>query len=164
MFWRPGLKRSALIIFFAWMSSPGESNQLISPKIFERFALPYHVAYHEQLKEMGIGWFGFHICGEQNANLPVLAEALPWSHPSVLSFGHEVAICDAGRFFPRDIIFGNIDPAIIQTGNPNQIYELSRRAIEDGKKLESGFILGPGVRHACPRAAYQCMGNDSGRE
>ena len=129
---------------FAWMSSPGESNQLISPKIFDQFAIPYHVAYHQRLKALGIKHFGFHICGEQNANLPLLAEVLPWPHPSVLSFGHEITISDAGRIFPRDIIFGNIDPAIIQTGSPDQVYDLSRRVIEEGKSLAGGFILGPG--------------------
>ena len=47
-------------------------------------------------------------------------------------------------FFPKDIIFGNIEPAVIQTGTPEQVYELCRVAIEKGKKAPGGFILGPG--------------------
>jgi uroporphyrinogen decarboxylase len=129
---------------FAWMSSPSESNQLISPRILKKFALPYHTEYHERLKALGIERFGLHICGDQNLNLPLLAEASPWHHPSVLSFGHEVDLETAAEYFPRDIIYGNIEPAIIQTGTPEQIYELSRIAIEKGKKSPSGFILGPG--------------------
>ena len=46
--------------------------------------------------------------------------------------------------FPKDIIYGNIDPAVIQTGTPVQVYELCRQAIEKGKKAPGGFILGPG--------------------
>jgi len=129
---------------FAWMSSPSESNQLISPRILKRFALPYHLEYHERLGRLGIKQFGFHICGEQNMNLPFLAEASPWRHPAVLSFGHEVDLEAAAGHFPEDIIFGNIEPAVIQTGTPVQIYELSRKAIEKGKKAPGGFILGPG--------------------
>ena len=129
---------------FAWMSSPTESNQLISPKIMERFALPYHMEYHKRLKSLGIRRFGFHICGDQNLNLPLLAKASPWGHPSVLSFGHEVDLEVAAQHFPEDIIYGNIEPSVIQISTPEQINELSRIAIEKGKKAPGGFILGPG--------------------
>jgi uroporphyrinogen decarboxylase len=129
---------------FAWMSSPSESNQLISPRTLKKFALPYHAEYHERLKKLGIKRFGLHVCGDQNLNLPLLAEASPWQHPSVLSFGHEVDIKNAAEHFPKDIIYGNIEPAVIQTGTPEQVYKLSRVAIEKGKKAPGGFILGPG--------------------
>jgi uroporphyrinogen decarboxylase len=129
---------------FVWVAAPSESNQVISPKMMEKFALPYYVEYHKRLKALGIKRFGLHICGEQNQNLPCLAEASPWNHPSVLSFGHEVDIETAGRFFPEDIIFGNVEPAAFQIGPPERVYELCRVAIEKGKKTQSGFILGPG--------------------
>ena len=129
---------------FVWMSSPSESNQLISPRMFERLALPWHEHYHRRLKAAGNLRFGFHICGDQVRNLPALAQAHLWPHPSILSFGHEVDLEKAADFFPRDIIYGNIEPAIIQTGTPAQIYELCRIAIAKGKKAPSGFILGPG--------------------
>jgi uroporphyrinogen decarboxylase len=67
---------------FAWMSSPSESNQLISPRIMSKYALPYHEKYHERLKTLGIKRFGFHICGDQNLNLPLLAEAAPGNIPA----------------------------------------------------------------------------------
>ena len=129
---------------FVWTSSPSESNQLVSPKIFKRFALPYHEEYHSRLKALEIKRFGFHICGDQNLNLPLLSESMPWQHPSILSFGHEVDLESAAAYFPQDIIYGNIEPAIIQTGPPEKIYDLCRIAIEKGKKIQSGFILGPG--------------------
>ena len=129
---------------FAWMSSPTESNQLVSPRIVKKFALPYHLEYHRRLAALGVKRFGFHICGEQNLNLPILAEASPWAHPSVLSFGHEVDLETAAQHFPRDIIFGNIEPAVIQTGTPQAVYALCRAAIEKGKRAPGGFILGPG--------------------
>jgi len=127
-----------------WMSSPIESNQLISPKLFEKLALPSHVEYHERLKSLGITQFALHICGDQNLNLPYLSEASPWRHPSVLSFGHEVDIGVAAKYFPEDIIYGNINPVAFLMETPQQIYELCKEAIEKGKKAPGGFILSTG--------------------
>ena len=129
---------------FAWMSSPSESNQLVSPRIMKKYALPYHEEYHRCLRVLKIRRFGMHICGDQNLNLPLLAEAAPWPHPSVLSFGHEVDLETAAAYFPEDIIFGNIEPVVIQIGTPQQVYDLCRTAIEKGRKAPGGFILGPG--------------------
>jgi uroporphyrinogen decarboxylase len=129
---------------FIWMSSPSESNQIISARHFEKFAFPYHVEFHERLRPLGVRGFGLHICGEQNKNLPYFASARLWEHPSILSFGHEVDLEVAAGYFPEDIIFGNIEPAIIQTGTPQQVYDLSRKLIEKGKRIRSGFIFAPG--------------------
>ena len=129
---------------FIWMSTPSESNQVISPKHMAKFALPYHLEYHQRLRALGITRFGLHLCGEQNANLPLLADADPWPHPSVLSFGHEVDISEAAQYFPSDIIFGNVDPTMFQMGTPRRIYELCRQVIAEGKKAPGGFILAPG--------------------
>jgi uroporphyrinogen decarboxylase len=127
-----------------WMSNPSESNQVISPRHMERFALPYHVLYHQRLRELGVKRFGFHICGDQNRNLSTLADTSPWPHPSILSFGHEVAISSAAKAFPNDIIFGNIEPNLFQVGSPNQIYETCRGIIMEGKRVSGGFIMAPG--------------------
>jgi len=129
---------------FVWMSNPNESNQVISPKHVAAFALPYHLAYHAKLREMGIKRFGLHLCGDQNLNLPLFAEADPWPHPSILSFGHEVSIQTAARYFPKDIIFGNLNPTLLQTATPQRIYQLCRDIIEQGKHAPGGFILAPG--------------------
>ena len=130
------------------MSSPSEANQIFSPRHILKYALPYHKELHQRLRAMGVKRFYFHICGEQNLNLPHLAEfassADGWPHPSTLSFGHEVDLEDAAKYFPDDIIMGNIEPALIQTGTPQQVYELSRLCIERGKRIHGGFILAPG--------------------
>ena len=126
------------------LSTPTESNQLISPKLFELLALPYHIQYHKRLKALGIRQFMLHLCGDQNLNLPIWAECKPWPHPSVLSFGHEVELTKAGEMFPEDIILGNIDPSFLLTGSPQQVYEHCRKMIEVGRNLPGGFILAPG--------------------
>jgi len=129
---------------YVMMSSPTESNQVISPRHFEKHALPFHAEYHKRLKALGIKHFGFHICGDQNLNLPYLADLAPWPHPSILSFGHEVDLEVAARHFPEDIIYGNLEPSLFVTETPQAIYERSRGLIEKGRKAPSGYILGPG--------------------
>ena len=131
-------------IWFA-PNSPSASNQMISPKQLEQFALPYYEEVLRMLRITGIKRFWFHICGEQNLNLPCLAQlASSWPHPSILSFGHEVDLEVAARYFPYDIIYGNVEPAVIQSGTPQEVYELTTIAIEKGRKAPGGFILGPG--------------------
>ena len=129
---------------FVFNSSPSESNQVISPKFFRKFAIPALGEYHDRLNRVGIKHYFFHICGDQNMNLPDLAEVCSWPHPGILSFGQEVDIKVAAQFFPEDIIFGNIDPIIIQIGTPQKLYSLCERIITDGKRCPGGFILGTG--------------------
>ena len=130
------------------MSSQSESNQLFSPRHFQIYSLPYHKKFHQRLRAMGVNKFFFHICGDQNLNLPYLADFASsedgWPHPSILSFGHEVDLENASKYFSNDIIMGNIEPVIIQSGTPQQVYELSRICIEKGKKSPGGFILASG--------------------
>ena len=127
------------------MSSPNESNQIISPNHLEKLAIPYHIELHKRLNDIGIRRFFFHICGEQNLNLPYLADlSYLWPKPSILSFGHEISLDAAAKYFPNHIIYGNIEPAVIHTGTSKQVYDLSKIAIEQGKKMDGGFILGPG--------------------
>ena len=56
----------------------------------------------------------------------------------------EVELEKAASYLPKDIIIGNLEPAIIQTGTPDQVYEATRRVVEQGKKLPIGFIFAPG--------------------
>ena len=80
--------------------------------------------------------------------MPILSEFASggdsWPHPAILSFGREVDLDVAARLFPEDIIMGNIEPAVIQTGTPQQVYETCCEAIEKGKKFPGGFLLGVG--------------------
>jgi len=123
--------------------APTESNQIVSPKQFEEFCLPYQKEVNERLLDLGVKHIFFHICGEQNLNLPYWAQ-VPMGDPGIVTFGHEVDIDTASRYFPNDIIMGNVNPALIQTGTAEEVYELCKVCIEKGKKHRAGFILAPG--------------------
>lgn len=121
-------------------AAPTESNSLISPKHFEKFVLPYIQELHSKVLEMGAERIYCHICGEQNANLEHW-KMVPFGDPGMLSFGHEVSIETAAKSFPDQIICGNLNPQIISKGTPEQVYEESRKVIEDGKRYAPGRFI-----------------------
>jgi len=127
-----------------WEGAASDANQIISAKHFEEFCLPYLKELHEKILAMGVKHIFCHICGEQNLNLPYWAQ-VPMGDPGIVSFGHEVDLTTAIKYFGDTcIIAGNIEPAAIQTGTPQQVYELCRQAIEKAKYAPRGFILEPG--------------------
>ena len=119
------------------------SNQIISPKQFEEFVFPYQKELHQKTLDMGYKNIYVHICGEQNENLPYWAQ-IPMGDPGIISIGHEVELETAAKYFPNDIIFGNLNPTILQVGTPDDVYEASKVLIERGKKIPGGFIFAPG--------------------
>lgn len=120
------------------------SNQLISPKIFRDFYLPYQKLVHKQAKEVGLKHIFNHICGEQNRNLEYWAE-LDFGDPGFLSFGHEIDLEKAGEYFPKAVIIGNLEPAIIVMGTPEEVYQATKKVIEKGKRLgPHRFMFAPG--------------------
>jgi uroporphyrinogen decarboxylase len=122
---------------------PMGSNQLISPKQFEEFALPDLRAGQARLRELGVKSTYVHICGEQNRNLPYWAQ-VDFGDPGIIGIGQEVSIERAAEFFPKDIILGNLNPAIIQTGTPSEVYEATRQCVEEGKRLGGRYVFSPG--------------------
>ncbi len=123
---------------------PMASNLIISPKQFERFVLPYLVETGRRIIDMGVRHILFHICGDQKANLPYWAE-VPMGNPGLCSFGKEIDIGSAINVLgEKAIIIGNIDPTLLFTGPPENIFEQCRQTIEKGKQAPRGFMLSSG--------------------
>lgn len=127
---------------------PLASNQIISPKQFEVFALPYLKESSEKILSMGVKHIYYHICGEQNLNLPYWAQ-VPMGEPGLVSFGHQVDLTTAIKYFgDKCIIIGNVDPSVIQNGTPQQVYELCKQCIKKGKYAPRGYMLMSGCEVA----------------
>jgi uroporphyrinogen decarboxylase len=122
---------------------PMASNKLISPRRFEEFVLPDLIEGQEKLRTLGYKTTQVHICGEQNKNLPLYAQ-VDWGDPGIMGVGPEIELETAAQFFPRHVILGNLDPALILTGTPSQVYDTTKKLVEVGKRIEGGFIFGPG--------------------
>jgi len=119
-------------------------NRVISPRIAEEFAFPYMKEIYEYAMSLGYRVIYSHLCGEQNANMPIWAK-IPMGDPGIISIGHEVELETAGRYFPKDIILGNLEPAIIQTRTPDEVFAATKKNVEDGMaKCPGGYIFSPG--------------------
>jgi len=123
------------------------TSDVISPACFEEFVLPYQKQFHERILATGVEHILCHICGEQRRNLPHWA-AIPMGNPGIVSIGHEIDLEEAGRHFPKDILMGNIEPALVDKGTPEQVYRSTWNCIQKGKKHRGGFILAAGCELA----------------
>ena len=90
--------------------------------------MPYIKKLCETLLGMGYKHIFAHICGEQNLNLPYWAK-IPFGDPGIISFGHEIDLKTAAEYFPNDIIMGNLEPVIIQTKAPGEVFEATKQVI-----------------------------------
>lgn len=120
---------------------PLAANDLLSPKQFEKFVLPYLKESSERMLAMGIKHILYHICGEQNANMPYWAQ-IPMGEPGLASFGKEIDIDTAIKWLGnKAIIIGNISTQLLLTGPSDKIYDHCLIAIEKGKNAPHGFML-----------------------
>jgi uroporphyrinogen decarboxylase len=120
------------------------TGQLISAKQFEDFVLPYFQEAHQYILDRGYKTIYCHQCGEQNANLEHWAK-LPYGDPGIISIGHEVELETAGKYFPNEVILGNLEPAIIQSCTPDEVYEATKKNVLDGmSKCPGGYVFSPG--------------------
>jgi uroporphyrinogen decarboxylase len=126
------------VLFHA--AEPSTSNQLISPRMFKKFALPYIQNVNKNMLDTGCKHIFYHICGEQNSNLEMWAE-VPYGHPGLVSFGHEVDLEKASPYFKNHILMGNIEPAKILSGTPQDVYEETKKCIEKGRNHPGGYML-----------------------
>lgn len=132
------------------------SNSLISPRQFETFALPYYQRVHRRAIDLGVSTFFVHICGDQNLNLHLWRQ-VPLTRSSILSFGHEIPLETAMAMFPDQIIAGNVDPAVIEEGKPEDVLGHARNCVVTGKHHKGGFVLMAGCDlppHAHPANVY----------
>lgn len=127
---------------------PVEANTVLSPKAFEEFVYPYSLKVHKKIRELGIPAVLMHPCADQNLNIPYyikMREELEWHGRYIWLFGPETPIKDQIEAFgAHDAICGNVDPPSFQFRSYDEIVELCRQNLEEGKNAPNGFILAPG--------------------
>ncbi|SHI26481.1 uroporphyrinogen decarboxylase family protein [Desulfosporosinus lacus] len=123
---------------------PLECQALVSPKIFEKFSLPYVKEICVKLKARGVKKWVFHLCGDHTRNLHLWTEEIRPEVRSTITIGHEMDIQHVARVFGENIIIGgNIPTVLLQTGTPREVLEASRGIIEKMKNHSGGYILMP---------------------
>jgi uroporphyrinogen decarboxylase len=138
--WQNAFKEQEVLFY---LSEPMSANQIISPRQFAQFAFPYIKEVHEKVLSLGYRHIFCHICGDHNRNLPYWAQ-IPMGDPGFISVGPQIELATAAIYFPNEIIYGNVDPVIIQTGTPEQVYKTTKQVVDKGKNIPNGFIFGPG--------------------
>jgi len=133
---------------------PMAANLIISPRQFKTFVLPYLVETGERIERMGVRHVLHHICGDQNANMPMWAE-VPMGNPGLCSFGEEIDIDRAIEVVgDKAVVIGNLDPSLLLTGKPEEISERCRENIEKGKRAPRGFMFSVGCELAPETPGY----------
>lgn len=128
--------------------TPVEANTLISGKSFGEFIFPYVLKIHQRIRQVGMQVVFMHPCADHNLNIPYyikLREDANWEGRYVWLFGPETPIADQiAAFGATDVICGNVDPPSFQFKSYEEMVELCRLNIEEGKNAPGGFILAPG--------------------
>lgn len=122
---------------------PGESCELISPKVFKEFAFPYILKIHDILRKKGIKKFNAHLCGSQDKHLEYYKE-LSWGERSFISVDERTDIRLVSNILGRNNIYaGNVPSAYLISKDSTKAYDYARDLIQDMKYNDGGFILMP---------------------
>ncbi len=117
------------------------TNQMISPRQFEEFGLPYILEINEKVLELGVPRIFIHVCGDQNRNLEYYAK-VPFGNHGIVSCSEMLDLSKwKTTLGTRAIIAGNVDPVLLQTGTPEQVYEATKLCVVENKDSPQGFIL-----------------------
>jgi len=131
------------------ITSFGDSScgpDLISPELYRKFSLPYHVKLAEELKSEGISTV-CHICG----NLDLILEDVVSAGFPAIEADYKTDIPAAAEIMKgRAVLFGPIDPSgIFYSGTPEDVIretaEVLRLFSDGGLVIGAGCALPPAV-------------------
>nr|WP_312579228.1 uroporphyrinogen decarboxylase family protein [Sedimentibacter sp.] len=123
---------------------PVESHAMISPKVFERFSLPYIKEVFDKLRAKGLKNWSVHLCGDHTKNLHYWAEEITLEPRTIITMGYENDIEQVAKTFGDEMVIGgNIPAYLMQVGTPEEIIESCRAVIEKMKYYPGGFFLTP---------------------
>ena len=122
---------------------PMESNDLISPPIFEKFCLPYILELHGLFLERGVRSVMIHLCGNHTENLKYWMQ-VPLPERTIFSISSSMDLETTGKVIgERHILAGNISSTTIQFGTQEEVKKEAKRCLSQGKGRAGGFILMP---------------------
>lgn len=116
------------------VAEPTASGDLVSPEMFEEYALPYNRIEQEAIRSMGI-LTELHICGDTTANLPLMAQ----TGASAVSIEQKVDPYEAVKLVSGKIaLCGNVGPIIpLMQGTVDDVQRETLRCIDAGFRIIS---------------------------
>jgi uroporphyrinogen decarboxylase len=139
---------------FVHIPDPTATSELISPKTYKQFPWPLEREMGRALKDMGCH-YQLHICGNCVPILKDIAE----TQCDMFSFDQKTDMAIAKETIGNRVtLCGNVDPARMFLGKPDELVELSKECIRIAGP-GGGFILMPGCDTAMmtPRENYSAM-------
>lgn len=131
--YRTELEHGALeYVDFMCTAEPSASGDLISPGMFEEFALPYNMKEHKTMRSAGMRTM-LHICGDTTANLPLMIQC----GSNAVSVEQTVDPYEVVRIAGDKVaMFGNVGPIKpLWQGTPEQVVEDTERCIDAGFRV-----------------------------
>lgn len=144
----------------AFSGYPVDSHDLISPKYFEEFSLPYIKEIIETLQDWGVKNFIIHLCGDHYHNLDHWLKSVKLPKRTIFTIGTQMDIVETAERIGSDhIIGGNVRNITLATGHPKDVYNECGEIIKKVKDFEGGFILMPdcGLSSMTPAANVEAM-------
>lgn len=127
------------LVCAVFIADPVASGDLISPSMFEEYALPYIKEVTGRLKKYNVPII-LHICGNTQARLEPLKEA-GISAFSLAAVDLKEALETARGHYA---IFGNMDPfSVMQAMTSDKVYQTCKE-LGDIAGLEGGYVMMPG--------------------
>lgn len=129
------------------------SASMLSPELFEEFALPYQRSSIDQLQQDECD-FWLHICGKTNHLLPLLREL----NMQVFEVDAMVPLAEVGQSLTQCVVKGNFDTMALQESSAERIYQATQEMITDSG-IQDRLIVsaGCGVPQMTPLENLQAM-------
>jgi uroporphyrinogen decarboxylase len=116
------------------------SGDLISPRMFKKFALPGLQKFHARIAELNCGRF-LHICGDTTKSL----ELFPESGAQCIAIDMKVDLAEAhAKIGAKMCIGGNSHPVFILNNGTKEIIINSAKECIQKAGLDGGYVLLPG--------------------
>ncbi|NPV53726.1 MAG: hypothetical protein HPY71_09415 [Firmicutes bacterium] len=123
---------------------------LLSPPLYERYALPYAARMFRELKSRGVH-IKYHICGDTNHLLRAMARL----GADIINLDFMVDLKAAREAFgPSTAIKGNVNPVMVESLSPSEL--ISRLQECAGQAGRLGYIISPGCE-VTPDTPYENM-------
>lgn len=100
-----------------FIGEPMASGSIVSPAVFQRFALPYLKELVAEIHRLGT-WTGLHICGETGGILRMMVE----TGAEILSIDEMDLGLVRQEVGKRVVIMGNVSTGLLESGTPAEVY------------------------------------------
>ncbi len=112
------------------VSDPSGTGEILGPKYFEEFALPYLNRIADAVHEAGAKCI-VHICGRMAA----VYEPLKQLHSDVISFDAIVSMKEAKEQLGEKVLMGNVSTYTLEFADAEKIAQLAATAVKNGADI-----------------------------